>query len=180
MLLTAAVLMAVVWMQEAASALPGRDDVEKWLGDGAFQSVVETLRTAEDGDSWTLEIDRASAWCRKPGLESREIPLEGTSYGEAVLSLMSEYRLNEITVACDAGRRLAVTFGQVRYDHEDYTRDGVFLIWIDPGYEGNSSEEPGRTLNDGYVDKILRFWPAEEQSIRENWYFWSVSGEPTC
>lgn len=172
--------MAVVWMQEAASALPGRSDVEKWLGDGTFRSAVESLRTAEEDDSWTLEIDRASVRRWKPGSESREIPLAETSYGEAVLSLMRAYHLNEITVACDAGRHLAVTFGQVRYDHEDYTRDGVFLIWLDPGYEGKSSEEPDRTLNAGYADQILRFWPAEEQSIRENWYFWSVSGEPTC
>lgn len=178
LMLVAAALFAAVWIQEAASALPDRRDMEQWLADGTFQAAVETLRAAEDGDSWTLEIDGVSTHYR--GRESRETPLAETSYGEAILALMNEYRLREVTAACDAGGHLAVTFGAVRYDHEDCTKDGAFLIWIDPGYHGGDGGQPNQTLDAGYADEILRWWPAEEERIREHWYFWSVSGEPTC
>ena len=179
LILTAAILVTAVWIQETAFDLPDRRDMEQWLTDGTFQAAVEALREAEDGDSWTLTIDRDVVRSRGPGTDA-QTSLAETSYGEGLVPLMSEYGLREVTVACDAGEHLAVTFGAVRYDNEDFTKDGVFLIWIDPGYHGRDSRQPDRTLDAGYADEILRWWPAEEERIREHWYFWSVSGEPTC
>ena len=160
-------------------AIEARHAVRSYTDEPLAPEAVEALREAEDGDSWTLTIDRDVVRSRGPGTDA-QTSLAETSYGEVLVPLMSEYGLREVTVACDAGEHLAVTFGAVRYDNEDFTKDGVFLIWIDPGYHGRDSGQPDRTLDAGYADEILRWWPAEEERIREHWYFWSVSGEPTC
>jgi len=179
--LAALAIAVAVLLRDLAAAPPSRRKMASWLEEGDFQTAVVELRAAEEDGLWAMEMDGKTVWRHSRGqpLLEKDAPLADEPFAAAVKTLMADHGITYVTAAYDSRGNLAVTFGVERYHREDTTKDGAYLVWIDPGYNGRRKGQPELGLNAGRADEVLR-WAPEDHQLTDSWYFWSVSNELYC